>query len=122
MIKRLGIDENNKVTDIFYDKWNGEEYEVPDDFEENFKNNVPYVLFGGKILIDSAEQRKKELAKQIESNKEYLASTDYIILKISEFLLDNPKDNLPAEWIIIKDTREKFREEINQIEEELALL
>lgn len=114
---RLEINENEQVIAIFYDTWNGEEYEVPDDFEENFTKGIPYKLHNGAILIDNDEKEKRIKEKRIEELKEYLSNTDYVSNKAMDYVIK--KKEIPADLEIIIDKRDEAREEINQLEEEL---
>lgn len=73
-----------------------------------------------KIPELTAEQKAaQEKAKKIEEYKKYLAETDYIVLKIGEYLADGNSEAvaaIKAEYSEQLAKRKEAREEINKLE------
>lgn len=88
----------------------GQEYEPPRDDIEKIQIFIPYT---------PDEIRYNYIMQTITTNKNYLATTDYIIVKIAEkqaIGLDTTKDLNQYSEII--QNREKKRKEINELEVE----
>lgn len=114
---RLYLNEENKVKTIYYDDWNGKEYDVPDDFEENWDKGIPYCLENDKIVIDSVERKKQEIKKEIDEKRDFLSNSDGSVNEAQEYMILG--NEVPPELLVCIEKRQKVRDEITELEMEL---
>lgn len=73
-----------------------------------------------KVYVPTAEQKaSQEKARQIAECKKYLADTDYIVLKIGEYLADGNTEAVAAiktEYSEQLAKRKEARDKINELE------
>lgn len=73
-----------------------------------------------KVYEPTAEQKAaQEKAKKIAEYKKYLADTDYIVLKMGEYLADGNTEaveTVKAEYAEQLEQRKQAREKINELE------
>lgn len=110
------VDSNNIITNVIAypikDTYPIIEVDSPKDIA------VRYDKFeGGKVVkseVPSANLKRRDLQEQIETKKRYLRETDYKLFKYLEGCLSE------TEYQKYKEARQKARDTINQLEEQIA--
>ena len=120
----FSLNKNNNIISMSIQKYQGFEYELivkKEEYEELLKNFTNLKYLNNKIIIDKELENINALKKQTESKiyilKLNLEKTDYQIIKCYEAFMR--QQTLPYNLEELSAQRDLWREEINQLEEEL---
>lgn len=109
MLYALNLSEDNRILSVTYDEYAPKEQPRVESFPEG--NLVDYKYINGEFIHDPLPQ-VIDNSVRIAELKQNLADTDYIVIKIAEGVAtweDYPN---------IKEQRQAWRDEINQLESE----
>lgn len=124
MLISVNINEKNEVEAFFTEKTAGQyQLEVPDDFFETLEDKQYKIIEG--ILVENETNLDiiAEKENQILNLKKYLLDTDYIVIKINEYKLqDKPVDSLLTKYSNELEERKDKRILINTLEQEIQNL
>jgi hypothetical protein len=82
-------------------------------------------LVDDKEYLATDEYKRENIETQILKKQEYLNNTDYIIVKINEARIDDDlelEQELKTKYATELATRKQYRQDINDLEEQLALI
>lgn len=117
------VDNNNKVQQLFYNDDEELQGNIHLNIDDNFleeNNGKPLKYINNEIVVDSVQEQINNLEQEITEAKEYLKETDYIVIKINEYKLqDIPVDSLLIQYSSELAEREAKRELINTLEQEI---
>lgn len=119
----IQVDENNKIVKVNLDiTTNPIVLDVDGEDLDNLLNK-PCKYIEGVIIVDSVEEQIRIKEELISQHKKYLLDTDYIVIKINEYKLqDKPVDSLLIHYSSELAEREVKREMINTLEQEIINL
>lgn len=116
-----GITEENTSGFCTY-RLSGEQLGDFSDFTTIYDKGDDYIVFSNdgsiKSTIDPIEDEKFKIQREIGSLKSELASTDYKIIKCSEYQLSNLEP--PYDISELHSTRQALRDRINELEGTLS--
>lgn len=108
----IDIDSNNKVTAIYNDMASGQ-------IRLTVDNNLDVTKFwkyeNGSLIEDTDKMGQVAVENEILNKKQFLAGTDYVMIKISEYEYLGKTSEIPVDYADILTQRQQARDRINEL-------
>lgn len=116
----INLNENNQIICAFIDGQSGElRINInEEEFDIMFNQLLPTRYENNQIIVDTDEIQKRGIQNQIETLKQKLLDTDYIVTKSMEYKIKD--DQIPEDLLEIINQRDKWRHQIKELELDLT--